>query len=66
MAEEQRSSSPSGEREPESGCGPPDALSPGSDDWREATLERLEAWIEERERLIEEFERRIREEPNAA
>lgn len=28
------------------------------EDWREATLKRLEAWIEERERLIADFERR--------
>jgi hypothetical protein len=57
MAEEGSCSLSEQEREPES---------PWSDDWREATLRRLEAWIEERERLIEEFERRIEEEANAA
>ncbi len=41
----------------------PDAAEPWSEDWREATLLRLEAWVEERERLIDELERRIDEGP---
>jgi hypothetical protein len=64
MAEE--GNLPAGKEEPEPDSGPPDAASPSPDDWREATLKRLEAWIEERERLIAEFEKRIGEEPNAA
>ena len=49
----------SGEPEPE--CDPAGEASPREEDWREATLKRLEAWIEERERLIAEIERRIKE-----
>jgi hypothetical protein len=57
-------SAPADEREPE--CDPADEASPWEEDWREATLKRLEGWIEERERLIAEIERRIEEEANAA
>ncbi len=39
----------------------PGAAEPLPDDWREATLLRLEAWVEERERLIDDLERRIEE-----
>ncbi|HZZ61025.1 MAG TPA: hypothetical protein VFE63_07610 [Roseiarcus sp.] len=50
--------------EPE--CGSPDESSPLPDDWREATLSRLEAWIAEREELIAELERRIEAETRPA
>ena len=59
-------SAPADEREPETECDPADEASPWEEDWREATLKRLEGWIEERERLIAEIERRIEEEANAA
>ena len=52
---------PAETQEPEPECDPADA-SPWEEDWREATLKRLEAWIEEREKLIAEIERRIEEE----
>jgi len=42
-------------------CEAPGRAEPWPDDWREATLLRLEAWVEERERLIDELERRIAE-----
>ncbi len=66
MAEERRSrlSTETPELEPE--CGRRNESSPLPDDWREATLSRLEAWIEERESLIAEFERRIEAEASAA
>lgn len=54
---------PAGERETE--C-LPEAAASWPDDWREATLARLEGWIEERERLIAELERRIEEKATAA
>ncbi|HKN27560.1 MAG TPA: hypothetical protein VJY34_06590 [Roseiarcus sp.] len=62
MAEERKCSLPAEEREPEPECDPADQASPWEEDWREATLKRLDAWIEERERLIAEIERRIEEE----
>jgi hypothetical protein len=65
MAEEGNCSLPAQKRAPEPGCSL-EAASPSPDDWREATLKRLEAWIEERERLIAEFERRIENAANAA
>jgi len=43
----------------ESACAPPDESSPLPEDWREATLRRLEEWVAERENLIAEIERRI-------
>jgi hypothetical protein len=64
MAEEQICSLPAEEREAEPERDPADEASPWEEDWREATLKRLDAWIEERERLIAEIERRIEKEAN--
>jgi hypothetical protein len=66
MAEALMSSAPAETRETELECDPADEASPREEDWREATLRRLEGWIEERERLIAEIERRIEEEANGA
>ena len=57
-------SAPAEKQEPK--FDPADDASPWEEDWREATLKRLEGWIEERERLIAEIEKRIEEEAAVA
>jgi hypothetical protein len=64
MTETLKCSAPAEKQEPK--CDPADDASPWEEDWREATLKRLEGWIEERERLIAEIEKRIEEEAAVA
>lgn len=66
MAEALIIAAPEEEREPVPDCEPADQESPWEEDWREATLKRLEGWIEEEERLIAEIERRVESDANVA